>query len=115
MGSPEPQIDNRQWFPRPFLFIALNRGIVRARKTIFMLKIYLKKMLMAVVALLCSVAASGYNFEVDGICYNVTSETDLTVEIIEGDYKYRTKINNAATQSGCRFVHSITLLTLVYF
>ncbi len=48
---------------------------------------------MAVVALLCSVAASGYNFEVDGICYNVTSETDLTVEIIEGDYKYRTKIN----------------------
>ena len=50
-------------------------------------------MLMAVVTLLCSVAASGYNFEVDGIYYNVTSETDLTVEIIEGDYKYRTKIN----------------------
>ena len=33
------------------------------------------------VALLCSVAATAHNFEVDGIYYNVTDETNLTVEV----------------------------------
>ena len=32
--------------------------------------------------LLCSISASAHDFEVDGIYYNITSETDLTVEVI---------------------------------
>ncbi|MBR2608012.1 MAG: leucine-rich repeat domain-containing protein, partial [Bacteroidaceae bacterium] len=48
-----------------------------------MKKFYLKKMLLSVTMLLCSVVASA--FKVDSLYYNVTSETDLTVEVIRGE------------------------------
>ena len=37
--------------------------------------------LATIAVLLCSVPVSAYDFEVDGIYYNITSETDLTVEV----------------------------------
>ena len=49
----------------------------------------LKYLFVAMVALLCSVAASAHNFEVDGIFYNVTDETNLTVEVTyKGNYSF---------------------------
>ena len=41
----------------------------------------MKAWLATIVVLLSSISASAYDFEVDGICYNVTSSTDLTVEV----------------------------------
>ncbi|MBR2606772.1 MAG: leucine-rich repeat domain-containing protein [Bacteroidaceae bacterium] len=46
-----------------------------------MLKFYLRQLFVVIIALLCSVAASAQDFEVDGIYYNITSETELTVEV----------------------------------
>ena len=37
--------------------------------------------LATIAVLLCSVSVSAYDFEVDGIYYNITSETNLTVEV----------------------------------
>ena len=42
----------------------------------------------ALFMLLCSAAVSAQSFEVDGICYNVTSETDKTVEVVSKSTKY---------------------------
>ena len=42
----------------------------------------IKTTLLTIAALLCSISASAHDFEVDGIYYNITSETDLTVEVI---------------------------------
>lgn len=41
----------------------------------------LKNTLMTIAMLLCSTTVSAHNFEVDGIYYNITSITDLTVEV----------------------------------
>ena len=38
--------------------------------------------------LLSSITASAYDFEVDGIYYNITSASDLTVAVTSGDNKY---------------------------
>ena len=40
-----------------------------------------KHWLMTIAALLCSVAVNAYDFYANGIYYNVTSDTDLTVEV----------------------------------
>ena len=37
---------------------------------------------------MCSVTANAYDFEVNGIYYNIISTTDLTVEVTNGDNKY---------------------------
>ena len=51
---------------------------------------YLKLLLSMFLALLCSMTASVYGFEVDGIHYHITSSTstDLTVEVTYEGYKY---------------------------
>lgn len=41
----------------------------------------LKTLLVTIAVLLCSTTVSAHDFEVDGIYYNVTSYTDLTVEV----------------------------------
>ena len=38
--------------------------------------------------LLFSLASSAYDFYLDGIYYNILSETDKTVEVTSGDVKY---------------------------
>ena len=48
-----------------------------------------KSLLLAVICLLCSVSVSAEDFEVDGIYYNITSSTDMTVEVTyRGTYSY---------------------------
>ena len=50
---------------------------------------HFKKLAMTIVALWCCIAANAYDFEVDGICYNITSEDDLTVEVTKNsDNRY---------------------------
>lgn len=41
----------------------------------------MKKSLLLLVAALATLVASAHDFEVDGICYNITSEADKTVEV----------------------------------
>ena len=48
----------------------------------------IKKLFITAMVLLCSVSANAYDFEVDGIYYNLTSAADLTVEVTRGDKKY---------------------------
>lgn len=49
----------------------------------------MKHFAVTMVMLLCSIAASAHDFEVDGIYYNITSSTNLTVEVTyKGDYYY---------------------------
>ena len=45
------------------------------------MKKLIAKMLMLIVALSVSLSASGYDFEADGIYYNITSMADLEVEV----------------------------------
>ena len=42
---------------------------------------HVKYLFSTLVLLLCSATASAYDFEVDGIYYNITSKEDLTVEV----------------------------------
>ena len=49
-----------------------------------MRKFYTKKLFVAMFALLYSVVLSAYDFKLGKLCYNVASETDLTVEVAQG-------------------------------
>lgn len=44
----------------------------------------LKTWLMTIAVLLCSTTVRAYDFEVDGINYNITSDANLTVEVTDG-------------------------------
>ena len=46
-----------------------------------MQKFYFRQLFVAVVMLLCSVAVSAHDFYVDGVYYNITSTTNLTVGV----------------------------------
>ena len=48
----------------------------------------IKHLLITIAVLLCSVAANAYDFEVDGIYYNIISFSDLTLEVTHGDNSY---------------------------
>lgn len=52
----------------------------------------IKQLLITVAVLLCSSTASAYDFEVDGIYYNIISTTDLTVKVTSGDNNYSGEI-----------------------
>ena len=55
---------------------------------------HLKHLFTALLLLLCSVAANAYDFEVDGIYYNITDESNKTVAVTCSDYsgEYRGEI-----------------------
>ena len=48
----------------------------------------IKQFLITVSALLCCITAKAYDFEVDGIYYNVLSTSDFTAQVTSGDNKY---------------------------
>ena len=52
----------------------------------------IKQLLMTVAVLLCSATVHAYDFEVDGIYYNIISTTDLTVKVTSGDNNYSGEI-----------------------
>ena len=64
-----------------------------------MRKFYIKQLLVTMVALLCSATASAYDFEVDGIYYNILSMSDLTVEVTYGDNEYSGEVIIPSTVS----------------
>ena len=61
----------------------------------------IKKLLTTIAVLLCSVMAHAYDFEVDGIYYNITSKEKLTVAVTYTSYRlnndYKGKIVIPAT------------------
>lgn len=52
----------------------------------------IKKLFVTVMVLLCCVSANAYDFEVDGIYYNIISAADLTVIVTEGENEYTGKV-----------------------
>ncbi len=52
----------------------------------------IKQLLITIAVLLCSTTMYAYDFEVDGIYYNIISTTDLTVKVTNGDNKYSGEI-----------------------
>lgn len=75
--------------PTLFFIYPLSSGNCEGKeKTLFMLKFYLRKMLLTVVMLLCSVAVSAQDFEMDGIYYNITSEKTVEVTYCYYEKKY---------------------------
>ena len=59
----------------------------------------IKQLLITLAVLLCSATASAYDFEVDGIYYNILSMSDLTVEVKSGDNKYSGEVIIPSTVS----------------
>ena len=59
----------------------------------------IKQLLITVAVLLCSATASAYDFEVDGIYYNILSFSDLTVEVTYGDNEYSGEVIIPSTVS----------------
>ena len=58
------------------------------------------KFLLTTIAMLwCSVMANAYDFEVDGIYYNILSISDVTVEVTYGDKKYSGEVVIPSTVS----------------
>ena len=51
-------------------------------------KHYLRKLFFAIFLFIYCVATNAYDFEVDGIYYNIVSVDDLTVNVTHGDNKY---------------------------
>ena len=56
------------------------------------MKAKLLKSLLAVLCLLCSIKIYAYDFEVDDICYNITSSTAKTVEVTYSINRYTGKV-----------------------
>lgn len=52
----------------------------------------IKTKLLTIAVLLCSISASAYDFEVDGLYYDIRSMEDLTVSVTSGDNKYSGEI-----------------------
>lgn len=52
----------------------------------------IKQLLLTIAVLLCSATVNAYDFEVDGIYYNIISTTDLTVKVTSGDNNYSGEI-----------------------
>ena len=61
-----------------------------------------KHLFFLVAALLCSTSLLAYDFEADGIYYNITSSTDLTVSVTHGNKAYVT-IPASVTYNGNTF------------
>lgn len=48
----------------------------------------IKQLLITIAVLLCSATASAYDFEVDGIYYNIIPASEITLEVAHGDNHY---------------------------
>ena len=54
---------------------------IKSKYLLLMKTNYFRQLLIAIVAMLCSVAASAYDFEADGIFYHITSHQGLKVGV----------------------------------
>ena len=68
-----------------------------------------KSLVLTVIGLLCSISMSAHDFEVDGIYYNITSSTDMTVQVTyrgnsynsySNEYSGAVKIPESVTYNG---------------
>ena len=61
----------------------------------------IKHFLLTLVALLCSISANAYDFMIGSICYNITSDSELTVEVTSGgNYNGRIYIPSTINYNG---------------
>ena len=65
-----------------------------------------KSFVLAMIGLLCSLSVSAEDFEVDGIYYNITSSTDMTVEVTNRNYTGTVNIPESVTYNGS--IYSVT-------
>ena len=70
----------------------------------------LRTILLTFAALVCSTVASAYNFEADGIYYNITNKTTLTVEVTYETTKYNSYSGNVTIPS--TVTHNSTTYTV---
>lgn len=62
-----------------------------------------KKYLFTVIVLLCSISANAYDFEVDGIKYNILSRSELTCEVTGNGYSGDFVIPATVTSGTCTY------------
>ena len=86
----------------------------------------IKTKLLTMAVLLCSISASAYDFEVDGIYYNISSIEELTVSVTSGDNEYSGEIIipeevvlkgktlkvTGIGISACSYCHGLTSITI---
>ena len=72
-----------------------------------------KLFLTTIAVLLCSVMANAYDFEVDGIYYNIISSTNLTVGVTYGEKKYSGEIYILVVSSLATSIYSFAPLELL--
>ena len=66
------------------------------------------KVLLATAMFCVSPGASAYDFEVDGIYYNITSEADKTVEVTSGGNSYVGDVSIPATVENAGITYTVT-------
>ena len=66
------------------------------------------KVLLATAMFCVSPGASAYDFEVDGIYYNITSEADKTVEVTSGGNSYVGDVSIPATVENAGTIYTVT-------
>ena len=71
--------------------------------------------LMLIAVLLTSSHAFAYDFEVDGIYYNIISEASLNAEVTRGDYFYSGKISIPSRVTYDNTTYSVTKITSYAF
>ena len=75
---------------------------------------YLKH-LFAALLLLCTTVASAYDFDVDGICYNILSKADKTVEVTSGPNKYTGAVTISESVTSRGTTYSVTSIASYAF
>ena len=67
----------------------------------------IKQLLITIAVLLCSTTTYAYDFEVDGIYYNIISTTDFTAEVTSGDTGYSGSVTIPSTVSYSGIVYNV--------
>ncbi len=87
--------------------IAIVPRLAVAEKNIIMKQNYLKELMTALLLLCCTVAGAA-DFEVDGICYNILSDSDKTVEVTSDGYNNHGAVTIPASITYNSITYSVT-------
>lgn len=68
------------------------------------------KVLPVVVALCFATEAGAYDFEAEGVYFNILSETDKTVEVTSGDYAYAGSVILPSTVNSGGITYAVTAI-----
>lgn len=68
------------------------------------------KVLLVAVALCLATEAGAYDFEAEGVYFNILSETDKTVEVTSGDYAYAGSVKLPSTVNSGGITYAVTAI-----